>query len=97
MKVPSTGAPPNFSKFSGPKNYEKSIFLVPMTIVEMFASHVPRRMQILSSGDGLEGHFKNDWKITFQAISRGQNLHTPRYMAGKQFQNGHGGQEYDFL
>ena len=58
MKVPSTGAHPNFSKFSSPKNYEKSIFLVPVTIVELFASHVPRRLQILSSGDGLESHFQ---------------------------------------
>ena len=38
--------------------WEKSIVLVPVTIVEMFASHVPRRMQILRSGDGLEGHFR---------------------------------------
>ena len=59
MKVPSTGAPPIFSKFLGLKNYEKSIFLVPVAIVEMFASHVPRRMQILSIGDGLEGHFQS--------------------------------------
>ena len=29
-----------------------------MTIVELFASHVPRRMQILGTGDGLEGHFQ---------------------------------------
>ena len=35
--------------------------------------------------------------MTFQAISRAQNLHTPRYMAGKQFHNGHGGQEYRFF
>ena len=34
------------------------IFLAAMAIVELFASHVPRRMQILSSGDGLEGHFQ---------------------------------------
>ena len=27
-----------------------------MAIVELLASHVPRRMQILSSGNGLEGH-----------------------------------------
>ena len=40
---------------------------------------------------------KNGLKMTFQAISRAQNLHTPRYMAGKQFHNGHGGQEYYFL
>ena len=58
MKVPSRGAPPNFSKFSGPKNPEKILFWAPVTIVELFASHVPRRMQILSSGDGLEGHFQ---------------------------------------
>ena len=41
--------------------------------------------------------YKNALKITFQAISRAQNLHTPRYMAGKQFHNGHGGQEHYFL
>ena len=29
-----------------------------MTILELFASLVPRRMQILSPGDGLEGHFQ---------------------------------------
>ena len=28
-----------------------------MAIVELFASHVPQRLQILSSGDGLEGSF----------------------------------------
>ena len=28
--------------------------------------------------------------MTFQAISRAQNLHTPRYMAGKHFHKGHG-------
>ena len=27
-----------------------------VTIVELFASHVSRRMQIMSSGDCLEGH-----------------------------------------
>ena len=32
--------------------------MAPMAILELFASHVPRRMQILSSGDGLEGHFQ---------------------------------------
>ena len=58
MKVHSTGAPAIFSKFSGPRNSEKSILLVPVAIVEMFASLVPRCMQILSSGDGLEGHFQ---------------------------------------
>ena len=58
MKIPLEGAPPNFFKFSGPKNLEKSILLAPVAIVELFASHVPRRMQILSSGDGLEGHFQ---------------------------------------
>ena len=58
MKVPSEGAPPNFSKFSGPKNCEKSIFMAAVTIVELFASHVPQCMQIMSSGDGLEGHFQ---------------------------------------
>ena len=57
MKVHSTGAPPYFSRFSGPKNAEERIFLAPMTIVEIFAKHVPRRMQLLSSGDGLEGRF----------------------------------------
>ena len=35
--------------------------------------------------------------MTFQAISRAQNLHTPRYMAGKQFHNDHGDQEYSFF
>ena len=34
--------------------------------------------------------------MTFQAISRAHNLHAPRYMAGKQFRNGHGGHEYNF-
>ena len=34
-----------------------------MAIVELFASHVPRRMQILSSGDGLEGHFQSVFKF----------------------------------
>ena len=34
-----------------------------MTIVESFASHVPRRMQILSSGDGLEGRFQAVFQI----------------------------------
>ena len=29
-----------------------------VTIAELFASHVPRRMQIMSSGDNLEGHFQ---------------------------------------
>ena len=52
-------APPKLSKFSGSKNEGKSTFLAPVTIVELFASHVPRRMQILSSGDGLEGHFQS--------------------------------------
>ena len=33
--------------------------------------------------------------MTFQAISRAQNLHTPRYMAGKQFHNGHGVKSID--
>ena len=59
MKVPCKREPPIFSIFSGPKNSEKSMFLVPVTIVEMFVSHVPRRMQILSSGDGVESHFRN--------------------------------------
>ena len=27
-------------------------------MVEMLPSHVPRRMQLLSIGDGLEGHFQ---------------------------------------
>ena len=58
MKVPSTAGAPIFSRFSGPKNSEKSISVVPVAIVEMLASHVPRRMQILSIGDGLEGHFQ---------------------------------------
>ena len=40
---------------------------------------------------------KNGLEMTFQAISRAPNLHTPRYMAGKQFHNGHGGQEYKFF
>ena len=48
----------DFSKFSGPENMENHIFLVAVTIVEMFASHVPQHMQILSSGDGLEHHFQ---------------------------------------
>jgi len=39
---------------------------------------------------------ENGSKMTFQAISRAENLHAPRYKPGKQFQNGHGGQEYDF-
>ena len=30
-----------------------------VTIAELFASHVPRRMQIMSSGDGLEGNFQS--------------------------------------
>ena len=34
--------------------------------------------------------------MTFQAISRAQNLHTARYMAGQHFHNGHGGQVYSF-
>ena len=58
MKVVCKGTPPKFSKFSDPENLEKSILLAPVTIVELFASHVPRRMQILSSGDGLEDHFQ---------------------------------------
>ena len=29
-----------------------------MTILELFASLLPRRMQILSPGEGLEGHFQ---------------------------------------
>ena len=64
MKVPSTGAPAIFSTFSGPKNNEKSILLVPVAIVEMFASLVPRCMQILSSGDGLE----TDSQVVFQNL-----------------------------
>ena len=47
-----------FYQFLVSKNYGKTIFLVPVAIVEMFTSHVPRRMQILSIGDGLEGHFQ---------------------------------------
>ena len=58
MKVPCKGAPPIFSIFSGPKNSEKSIFLAAVAFVEMFASHVPKRMQIMGSGDGLEGRFQ---------------------------------------
>ena len=58
MKAPLEGAPPNFLDFSGQKNYEESIFLATVTIVESFASHVPRRMQIMSSADGLQGHFQ---------------------------------------
>ena len=58
MQVHSTGAPPYFSRFSGPKNPENCIFLAPVGIVEMFVSHVRRRIQLLSSGDGLEGQFQ---------------------------------------
>ena len=65
MKVHLEGAPPNFSKFPGPKHLEISIFFAPVAIVKMFASHVPRRIQILGTGDGLEGHFQP----TFQILS----------------------------
>ena len=58
MEVDSTGAPPYFSRFSDPKNRQNRIFLAPVGIVEMFVSHVPRRIQLLSSGDGLEGQFQ---------------------------------------
>ena len=47
-----------FIKFLGLKNWLKMIFLAAMAIVELFASHVPRRMLILSAGDGLEGSFQ---------------------------------------
>ena len=58
MKVPSEGAPQIFCRFSCPKSYEKFILLVTVAIVEMFASLVPRHMQIVSIGDGLEDHFQ---------------------------------------
>ena len=53
------GAPPNVSRTLAPKNSEKYIFLAPVTIVEMFASHVPRRIQILGTGGGLGGYYQN--------------------------------------
>ena len=34
------------------------MFLTALTIVELFASHVPQRMQIMSAGDGRDGHFQ---------------------------------------
>ena len=34
------------------------MFLTALTIVELFASHVPQRMQIMSAGDGWDGHFQ---------------------------------------
>ena len=34
-----------------------------MTILELFARLVPRRMQILSPGDGLEGHFRAIFRV----------------------------------
>ena len=58
MKVHLEGAPPIFPKFPGPKNLSKSIFFGSIAIVKMFARHIPRCMQILNSGDGLEGHFQ---------------------------------------
>ena len=58
MQVHSTGAPPYFSRFPDPKNLENRIFLASVGIVEMFVSHVPRRIQLLSAGDGLEGQFQ---------------------------------------
>ena len=48
----------DFSKFLGANNNLKIISLDALTTLELFASLVPRRMQILSSGDGLEGHFQ---------------------------------------
>ena len=53
----SGGAPPIFKDF-GPQKVLKIICLAAVAIVELFASHVPQRMQILSFGDGLEGHFQ---------------------------------------
>ena len=40
---------------------------------------------------------RNGLEMTFQAIPRAQNLHTPRYKAGKHFHNGHGDQWYGFF
>ena len=34
-----------------------------MTILELFARLVPWRMQILSPGDGLEGHFRAIFRV----------------------------------
>ena len=50
-------APSSFPEFSAPKNVKKPIFLAPVTIVELFASHAPRRMKTRKSGDGLQGYF----------------------------------------
>ena len=35
--------------------------------------------------------------MTGQAIFNAQNLHTPRYLAGKHFHNAYGCQEYRFF
>ena len=69
MKVPCKGAPQDFSESSGPKNSGNSIFLAPMCIVELFASHVPRRMQIPSFGDDVEGHCQTNFLKFFKKFS----------------------------
>ena len=49
---------PNFFYFFRSKRSRKTYIFDPVSIVAMLPSHVPSRMQILSTGDGLEGHFQ---------------------------------------